>query len=167
MKIFNGSKWNPISEPVKDTGWRDISSSLDSSKLGGSSCLCRYRRVENEVTLIFDVLTTSSNLVNTRELISTSSNNVLRKIGLPKGTAKSEERVRQAEDEYSDAYMESSWVNVSGKDLNVAPEREAEMYWKATASTSQVSYMSPARYMIFWVTFDEFPTTIPGTATTL
>lgn len=167
MKVFSGSKWNKISEPISDTGWRDITSSISSSSLGGATVSCKYRRVEDDVTLIFDVTVAGTSMANTRSFISTSSTNVLRKIGLPVGMVKSWDRVTQTADEYSDSSLKSSWISVSGKGVGVVAEREAEMYWKATQSTSKAGPLGLDRYTLNWVTPDPFPTTIPGTATTL
>lgn len=169
MRIKTTSTWKEMTDPIKDTGWRNITSSVVQGNLGGATATCKIRRLGDEVTLVFDITKAGTSMGATRSIIagSTSTTHPLRAIGLPIGAVVSQTRVRQDAVNKEDAIVRSDWITVSGKGAGSPPEREAEMFWKATSSSSTAAVLSLDRYIVTWVTPDPFPTTFPGTATTL
>ena len=162
MKIFSGSKWNNFIKEPKDTGWRDITSELDLSSITGAAIKSYIRRVDEKCHFVFEVKTDSTSAHKNILLLAGSSNNLLRKIGMPKGSALSKP-IPALERGTSDFTTQEPLIFVSGSGPGVPATREAEIAYQLSSR----AVFGPIIYNIYeveWVTFDPWPTSLPGTA---
>lgn len=162
MKIYTGSKWSSYVQTEQDTGWRVITSELNLSGITGSTIVCYIRRTGNKCHLVLDIKNTSTSNHRAILLLAGSSNNALRKIGLPVGTALSNP-MPALEDGTNDFTVQTPWICVTGTGAGVPEARQAEMSYilSTRALTGPLSYNV---YEVEWITFDPWPTSLPGTA---
>lgn len=165
MKVFSGSKWESYAEDPKDTGWRNITSSINLSTITGEVAKGYIRRIDNTVHFRLEVSTPSTSNHGSILLIAGSTTNVLRKIGLPKGTAMSKPRP-VLDNGTTDFTISTPWLSVSGEGPGVPTAREAELVWRISDRAMVGLFVSDV-YEVSWITFDAFPTTFPGTAASL
>lgn len=162
MKIFSGGKWNSMGPEPKDTGWRNIKSELNLSTITGTDIKSYIRRVDEKCHFVFEVSTTTTSSHKSLVLLTGSSTNFLRKIGMPIGTALSKP-IPVLEDGTSDFIIQTPWITVTGSGPGVPASREAEIVYQLStrAIYGPISYNV---YEVEWITFDPWPTSLPGTA---